>query len=1004
MKLNISGKIVLIAVAGVVASSLTILSLSTILMGRLLNYTIQEEMAAMQSVIKRMQQQDEKRLLQEIKLLTSLSDLVDAVQRSDADGIMQNAQMSWLRNEIDSMVFTDTNGITIFRSHSDLVGDDISGRVVIRLALKGYVSSGVFFEETALVPYTINCYSPILKNGVVVGALSLGSNIGTEEYVDNLYNLTGIHFSLYKDDVTLMTSLRDKTGRRNNGVKLENKNITDTVLQKGESVIVQRDIFGDPYMTMYWPIKDSSRKTIGMWAAAMPLDRKTRETNNVLWIIILCSLGIMSIFILTASILGNRISKPVRKITEFAVRVASGNLDNQITVQSNDEVGQLAGALHSMVTTLKDRISEAEEQHAAAVAANKAKSSFLSTMSHEIRTPMNAIIGITEIQLRHEDLAPDIMEAFEKIYSSGDMLMSIINEILDLSKIESGKLELLNKNFEFASMISDTVQLNMMRMGSKRIEFELNVDEKIPVTLLGDELRVKQILNNLLSNAFKYTESGKVTLSVAIDDTGNTEAADDKITLVFTVSDTGQGMTNEQVEKLFDEYARFNQEANRTTEGTGLGMPITLNLVNMMNGKIHVESEVGKGSTFTIYLLQGKVDSAVIGSEMAENLRKFRMYNRSYLKNIQVSLEPMPYGRILIVDDVETNIYVAKGLMLPYALNEIDSANSGPAAIEKIKAGNVYDIVFMDHMMPGMDGIETVRHIREAGYKEPIVALTANAVGGQAEIFLQNGFNDFISKPIDMRQLNVIMNTYVRDKQPQEVIDEVRRQVQSKQNTQKKDKPVAVKELAAVEQVPPDSLLSGVEIPGLDVAKGLKRFAGNEKVYLDVLRSYSAGVSSILDIIDAEFSSAFGDETLADYIIKVHGIKGTSFDIFAEQVAREAKDLEAAGKANDLDFINANHSAFLHDARNLVSVIENALSNLDMDSDKPLKDKPDIRILHKLIEACNDFDMDGADEAMAELEKYKYESDNDLIGWLRDCIDRMQFEEIVERLEPHKTN
>ena len=987
MKLSISGKIILIAIAGVIASSLTILSLSTILMGRLLNYTIQKEMTAMQSMIIRMQQQDEKRLLQETQLLTSLPDVVDAVQRSDANGIMHNLQMSWLRNEIDSITFTDSKGITIVRSHSDLAGDDISGRDVMRLALKGYISSGVVFDETALVPYTINCYSPILKDGIVVGALSLGSNIGTEEYIDNLYNLTGIHFSLYKDDVTLMTSIMNRTGERNNGVKLENKHVTDTVLQKGESVIVQRDIFGDPYMAMYWPIKDSNRKTIGMWAAAMPLDRQTRQTNNVLLIIILCSLGIMSIFILTASILGNRISMPVRKITEFAVRVANDNLDDQITVNSNDELGQLAGALRTMVTTLKDRINEAEEQHAEAVAANKAKSSFLSTMSHEIRTPMNAIIGITEIQLRNEDLAPDVTEAFEKIYSSGDMLMSIINDILDLSKIESGKYELLEKNYELASMISDTVQLNMMRIGSKNIEFELNVNENIPVTLLGDELRVKQILNNLLSNAFKYTEAGKVTLSIAIDDTDNT-GAEDKITLKFIVSDTGQGMSKEQVEKLFDEYARFNQEANSKNEGTGLGMPITRNLINMMNGKIHVESEPGKGSTFTIHLLQGKVDSAVIGNEMAENLRRFRMYNRAFIKNIKISLEPMPYGRILIVDDVDTNIYVAKGLMLPYALKEIDSANSGPGAIEKIKSGKTYDVVFMDHMMPGMDGIETVKHMREAGYKEPIVALTANAVGGQAEIFIKNDFNDFISKPIDMRQLNVIMNTYVRDKQPQEVIEEARKQAQLKK--QKKDK-TAEREQS---QDASDSILKGAEVPGLDIAKGIRRFNGDEKTYLDVLRSYAASVNSMLDSIET-----VNEDTLKNYIVNVHGIKGTSFDIFADAVAKEAKDLEEAGKSGDLEFIKKNNPAFMENARNLVRSIEDMLINIDQRSEKPLKDRPDEKLLLKLIDACNDYDMDEADETMAELEKYKYETDNDLINWLRKSIDRMQFEEIAERLK-----
>ena len=988
MKINISRKVILIAVAGVIASSLTILFITIILMTRLLDYTIQKEMTAIQSMVIKIQQQEEDRLMQNAMLLTTLPDLVDAVQRSDTNSIMQNPQISWLRRDIDSIAFTDVNGIVIFRGHSDLIGDDISRRDVIQLALKGYTSSGFFFDETALVPYTINCFSPVLKDGVLAGALSLGSNICTEDYVDNLYSLTGIHFSLYKNDVCLMTSLKDRTGRRGNGEKLENLQITDTVLRKGENVIIQTEISGSPYMAVYWPVMDYNGETIGMWAAAMPMDLQTSETNRVLIIILVCSLGIICIFTLAAGILGRKISLPVRKITEFAVNVANGNLDDEITVQSSDEIGQLAGALRTMVTTLKDRINEAEEQHAAAAAANKAKSNFLSTMSHEIRTPMNAIIGITEIQLRHEDLPAGVMEAFEKIYASGDMLMSIINDILDLSKIESGKYELLVKNYEFASMISDTVQLNMMRIGSKRVEFELNVDENIPVTLSGDELRVKQILNNLLSNAFKYTEKGKVTMSVEIVDTDISPDAD-KVTLKFIVSDTGQGMSKEQVDKLFDDYARFNQEVNSIKEGTGLGMPITRNLVNMMGGKINVESEAGIGTAFTVCLLQGKIDSAVIGKEMAENMRRFRVYNRAYLKNIQVSIEPMPYGRILVVDDVDTNIYVTKGLLLPYMLKEIDSANSGLEAIKKIKEGNVYDVVFMDHMMPGMDGIEAVKHIREAGYKGTIVALTANAIGGQADIFIKNDFNDFILKPIDIRQLNVIMNTYVRDKQPQDVIDEARKQMQLKQQSQQKDKSEA-------KQEPQDSMFFGVEIPGLDIAGGIKRFNGNEKIYLNVLRSYAAGVSSMLDKIET-----FNEDALSDYIIKVHGIKGVSLDISAEQTANEAKELEIAGKANDIDYIKANHSNFMEHARNLISGIENALSNLDSDSGKPLKEKPDSKILLKLADACNDFDMDGADEAIAELEKFKYESDNDLVIWLRKAIDRMQFEEIAEKLNPY---
>jgi len=994
MKLNISGKIIFVAVAGVIASSLIILSISTILMGRLLDDTIRKEMSAMQSLIVRIQQQDESRLLQLSYLLASMPDLIDAVHGSDVNSVMDSAHISWLLNEIDTITITDLNGITIYRSHSDITGDDISNRAVVQLALNGITSHGVFFDETALVPYTIRCYAPIFYNGVLAGALSLGSNIGTEKYVDNLNEITGIHFSLYKDETILMTSLKDKNGRRNNGAKLGYPQVTDAVLNRSETVIIERDVYDNPYMAIYWPVKDFYGQTIGMWAAAMSLDLQSRETNRVLLIIIICSLGIMSVFIITAGILGNKISMPVRNITEFAVRVADGNLNDQITVRSNDELGQLAGALRTMVTTLKDRIEEAEQHHAAAVAANKAKSTFLSTMSHEIRTPMNAIIGITEIELRHEDLSPGVMEAFEKIYASGDMLMSIINDILDLSKIESGKLELLEKNYEIASMISDTAQLNMMRIGSKPIEFELNVDDNIPVSVFGDELRVKQILNNVLSNAFKYTAAGKVAMSVNLDPDNKDEG---KVTLVFTVSDTGQGMTKEQVERLFEEYSRFNAEANSATEGTGLGMSITRNLITMMNGKIDVKSEAGKGSEFTINIPQGKVDSAVIGSEMADNLRRFRMHNRAYLKNIQISIEPMPYGRILIVDDVDTNIFVAKGLMMPYSLKEIDSALSGPDAIKKIKEGNVYDVVFMDHMMPGMDGIETVKHIREAGYKEPIVALTANAVGGQANIFIQNDFNDFISKPIDMRQLNIIMNTYVRDKQPQEVLDEVRGQAREKKEAQEKLEAQKKQNEIKPETISPDSIFSGAEIAGLDIVKGIKRFDGNEKIFLDVLRSYAASVSSMLDKIEN-----FSEENLADYIIKVHGIKGTSFDISAEQVAKEAKDLEEAGKVKNLEFINANHRAFMEKARNLIRGIEDMCANINSENDKPLKDQPDFKLLKKLIDACNDFDMDGADEAMAELEKYRYETDNDLIVWLRGCIDRMQFEEIVQRLSSFK--
>jgi len=298
------------------------------------------------------------------------------------------------------------------------------------------------------------------------------------------------------------------------------------------------------------------------------------------------------------------------------------------------------------------------------------------------------------------------------------------------------------------------------------------VDETMPAYMLGDEIRIKQILNNVLSNAFKYTDKGSVSMYVhtEIDDRNP-----DRAILVITVSDTGQGMDKEQVDKLFEVYSRFNLEANRLTEGTGLGMSITRNLINLMEGSISVESEPGKGSIFTIRLPQGIEDSKQIGRKTAENLSKLHTTGLTQMKRVQITREPMPYGKVLIVDDVDMNIYVAKGLMTPYEL-QIDSAESGFAAIEMIEKGNEYDIVFMDHMMPQMDGIETTKRLRDMGYTRPIVALTANAVVGQSNLFLNNGFDDFISKPIDIRNLNVVLNRMIRDKQPTEVLEAVRLQ------------------------------------------------------------------------------------------------------------------------------------------------------------------------------------------------------------------------------------
>jgi len=293
---------------------------------------------------------------------------------------------------------------------------------------------------------------------------------------------------------------------------------------------------------------------------------------------------------------------------------------------------------------LREQQAKLAEMKKAEIAeeSSKAKSDFLAKMSHEIRTPMNAIIGITEIQLQDNMLPDEVKEAFERIYNSGDLLLGIINDILDLSKIEAGKFELIDAQYDIASLINDTVQLNIMRYESKPIEFLLEVDEEVPLMLIGDELRIKQILNNILSNAFKYTDKGTVNMTVTSVKTG-----DNNINVIFTIKDTGHGMTQEQLRNLGSEYSRFNMEANRRTEGTGLGMNITMNLINLMKGNISVESTLGVGSTFSVQLPQKYADSEIIGKELAGNLMHHNLDGLSRMRTIQVKRDYMPYGRVL---------------------------------------------------------------------------------------------------------------------------------------------------------------------------------------------------------------------------------------------------------------------------------------------------------------------------------------------------------------------
>jgi PAS domain S-box-containing protein len=435
------------------------------------------------------------------------------------------------------------------------------------------------------------------------------------------------------------------------------------------------------------------------------------------------------------------------------------------------------------ITQRKAMEEETNKAYAKAETASEAKSRFIANMSHEMRTPMNAIVGLTDLMLEEDTVPDNAKETLKKINTAGSTLMSLINDVLDISKIESGKLDLNPVQYEVASFLNDIVALNIIRIESKPITFKLDIDEDLPESLFGDDLRIKQVLNNLLSNAFKYTKKGVVTLSVTLSSGVTTTSLDttsydtvtdsDCVWVSFLISDTGIGIRQEDIAKLFSDYYQVDTRANREIEGTGLGLSITKKFVDLMGGDITVESEYGKGTTFRVRIRQGFVSGKTIGKETAENLRAFRYYTDSKKRaQGKFTRQNLSYAKVLVVDDFPTNLDVAAGMLGKYKI-QVDCLTGGQEAVDRIAAGEpVYNVVFMDHMMPGMDGVEATKKIRALGTKYaenlPIIALTANAVAGNEQMFLDNGFSAFLPKPFNVMLLDSIIQRWVRDKEKEQ--------------------------------------------------------------------------------------------------------------------------------------------------------------------------------------------------------------------------------------------
>lgn len=425
------------------------------------------------------------------------------------------------------------------------------------------------------------------------------------------------------------------------------------------------------------------------------------------------------------------------------------------TFNKSGEIGQIVcmGLLMFMIVmgylSIK-LVGMQEKEQLQAIQANQAKSVFLANMSHEIRTPMNAVMGMSEILLRQENLSPEVREGIENIQSAGGNLLSIINDILDFSKIESGKMELVETNYHLSSLIYDIQNIIQFRIKGNDVKLIIDIDESLPNELYGDEVRIRQILINLLGNAVKFTEKGTITLRI------RWKKKEDTAWLKIDVEDTGIGIREEHLEELFESFKRVDLNHNYSIEGTGLGLSICKQLCLLMDGDVTVASQYGKGSIFTVVLPQKIVDEKVIYGN-AKKVDKSKTQGEEKHRSDFFA----PNAKVLIVDDNELNLKVVTGLMKPYGM-QLETVMSGKEAIEKVRQNN-YQLIFLDHMMPQMDGIETLQKIKSEikDFSTPVIALTANAISGVREMYMEHGFTDYLSKPVNVEKLLEKLKKYI---------------------------------------------------------------------------------------------------------------------------------------------------------------------------------------------------------------------------------------------------
>ena len=594
--------------------------------------------------------------------------------------------------------------------------------------------------------------------------------------------------------------------------------------------------------------------------------------------------------------------------------------------------------------------------------ANRAKTNFVSNMSHEIRTPMNSIVGITEILLRSRH-SPKEQEYLLNIQSSGRVLLTIINDVLDCSKMEAGKMQLFDEPYDTCSLFHDLRISMENRIGHSGLELIYDIDQDIPCKLKGDMGRIRQVIINLVNNAIKYTEKGSVRFSVHVRQKNT-----DKVMLYYEVADTGIGIRKEDHKILFDAFQRVEMDRNRYVEGTGLGLTISQNLVNMMGGVIEVESEYGKGSRFFFTIEQTIIDPTPV-SAVNYNGQKDNVTEKE-----AECLFIAPEAHILLVDDNELNLVVAKELLKPLRM-QIDTAENGLQAVKMVR-GSQYDLVLMDHMMPVMDGIEAAKAIRalpEDKYQKlPIIALTANAMVDARKEFLNAGMNGFVAKPIDFARICNQLKLWL----PKDLVRDVPKEEAKK---------LLADDLSDREIQPEDPQM------GFSFEEGVKH-CGSKAALMKTIRIFYRTIDSKANKIE----QCLKEGLISDYVIEIHALKSSALLIGAVPLSEAAKELEDYGKQGKTEVLEEKTPDVLTLYRDLKNILR-PYAEKEEDAKKEFSDGEWITALQQIHQCIEQFDLDGVDQIMEQLEEYQVpECIRESMDQLRVYVADVSLEEIME--------